>query len=310
MNNNKKRRIINNIDHDNTTIWGRYGIDNETRNNTAPAEIYEQYLVPAMFEPFARHLIQLCNIRSFDNILDVACGTGIASRLAIDYVDITVGKVVGIDINPVMLNLARRCSDGKDIEWEEGSATSLPFPNESFDLVVCQQGLQFFPDKLNALREMNRVLVGAPSNGDKDYGRGRLALSVWTSIKDSPGFHILEQLLQDTISHEAATIMQLPHSLPDSKELISLIKSAGFSKIMSKEITKTVSFPSVEEFVVGFTNGSMLANYFSDKKKVDDISRDKLLNRAKSELSQLVDEYDGKLSFPLSTRLVFANKNS
>ena len=170
MNNNKKRRIIiNNNDHDNTTIWGRYGINNEARNNTAPAEIYEQHLVPAMFEPFARDLIQLCNIRSSDKILDVACGTGILSRLAIDCVDITVGKVVGIDINPVMLDMARHCSAGKDIEWKEGSAMSLPFPNEFFDLVVCQQGLQFFPDRIKALKEMNRVLVGATSNRDKGY---------------------------------------------------------------------------------------------------------------------------------------------
>jgi ubiquinone/menaquinone biosynthesis C-methylase UbiE len=310
MNNEEKRRIINNIDHDNTTIWSKYGIDNQARNITAAAEIYEQHLVPAMFEPFARHLIQMCNIRGSDRILDVACGTGIVSRLAIDYVDSTVGKVVGIDINPIMLKVAHHCSVGKDIDWKQGSATSLPFPNESFDLLVCQQGLQFFPDRLKALTEMNRVLAGATANRDKDYGGGRLALSVWTSIKDSPGFHILERLLQDTISHEAATIMQLPHSLSDSKELISLLTAAGFSKIMSKEVTKTISFPSVEEFVSGFTNGSMLSSYFADKRQVDDISRDKLLNRTRSELSQFVDEYNGKLSFPLCTRFVFATKNS
>jgi ubiquinone/menaquinone biosynthesis C-methylase UbiE len=310
MNNDEKRRrtTINNIDH-NTTLWSKYGVDNEGRNNTA-AEIYEQRLVPAMFEPFARDLIQSCNIRCSDRILDVACGTGIVSRLAIDYVDITVGKVVGVDINPVMLNVARHYSAGKDIDWKQGSATSLPFPNEFFDLVVCQQGLQFFPDRLKALTEMNRVLVGATSNRDKDYACGRLVLSVWTSIKDSPGFSILEQLLQETISHEAAAIMQLPHSLSDTSELVSLVRAAGFGKILFKEVTKTISFPSVEEFVVGFTNGSMLASYFSDRKKVDDISQNKLLNRASRELSHFVDEHSGKLSFPLSTRLVFANKNS
>jgi ubiquinone/menaquinone biosynthesis C-methylase UbiE len=302
-----KKEEIDNIDH-NTTIWTKYGVDNEGRNNTA-AEIYEQHLVPAMFEPFARDLIQLCNIRRSDRILDVACGTGIVSRLAIDYVDVTLGKVVGVDINAVMLNVARHCSVGKDIDWKEGSVTSLPFPNEFFDLVVCQQGLQFFPDRLKALREMNRVLVGA-GNRDKDYGYGRLVLSVWTSIKDSPGFSILERLLQETISHEAATIMQLPHSLSDTSELVSLVRAAGFGEILSKKVTKTMSFPSIEEFVVGFTNGSMLASYFSDKKKVDDISRNKLLNSAIRELSQFVDEHSGKLSFPLSTRLVFANKKS
>ena len=306
--NKDKRRIIDNID-DNITIWTKYGINSQGRGNN-PSEIYEQHLVPAMFEPFARDLIQSCDIRRSDRILDVACGTGIVSRLAIDYVDVIEGKVVGADINPIMLNIARHCSAGKGIDWKEGSAMSLPFPNESFDLVICQQGLQFFPDRLKALTEMNRVLAGATGNKDKDCGYGRLVLSVWTSIKDSPGFHILERLLRETVSHEAATIMQLPHSVSDSTELISLVKAARFDEILSKEVTKTISFHSVEEFVVGFTNGSMLASYFSDKKKVDDVSRDKLLKGASRELSQFVDEPSGKLSFPLSTRLIFANKNS
>ena len=309
-NNEKGRRIMNNIDYNINTIWTKYGVDNnEGRTNTATAEIYKQHLVPAMFEPFARDLIQLCDIRRSDRILDVACGTGIVSRLAIDYVDVSVGKVVGVDINPIMLNIARHYSAGKSIDWKEGSAMSLPFLNESFDLVICQQGLQFFPDRLKALREMNRVLVGATHDrGDKDFGR--LVLSVWTSIKDSPGFHILERLLQETISHEAATIMRLPHSLSDSTELISVVKAAGFDKISSEKVTKTISFPSVEEFVVEYTNGSMLATYFSDKRKVDDISRNKLLNGASSELSQFVDERSGRLSFTLSTYLIFASKNS
>ncbi|MDQ4066593.1 MAG: hypothetical protein M3114_03285, partial [Thermoproteota archaeon] len=87
MDNNEKGRIMNNIDRNINTIWTKYGVDsNEGRINT-PAEIYEQHLVPAMFEPFARDLIQLCDIRRSDRILDVACGTGIVSRLAIDYVD-------------------------------------------------------------------------------------------------------------------------------------------------------------------------------------------------------------------------------
>jgi SAM-dependent methyltransferase len=190
----------------------------------------------------------------------------------------------------------------------------LPFPSESFDLVICQQGLQFFPDRTKALREMNRVLVRGSNRGYKRGGKGssygRLGLSAWTSIKGSPGFHILEQILQETISHGSATILQLPHSLSDSSTLVSLVRAAGFNKILSKEITKTISFPSVEEFVVGYTNGSMLASYFSDNKRVDDISKNKLLNRASSKLSPFVDEYTGKLSFPLSTHLIFAQKNS
>jgi len=310
MNNDEKRRTIDNVDDNISTLWNKYGVDDEAINNTA-AEIYERYLVPAMFEPFAKDLIQSCNIQRSNRILDVACGTGILSRLAVDYVDASVGKVVGVDINPVMLNMANRYSDGKNIEWKQGSAISLPFPDEFFDLVVCQQGLQFFPDRVKALNEMNRILVGSIQNGgNKELRCGKLALSVWTSIKDSPGFSILERLLEETIGHEAATIMHLPHSLSDCKELISLVRSAGFGKILSKGVTKTISFSSIEEFIIGYTNGSMLASYFSDNKKVDDISKNKLLNRANSELSPFVNEHTGKLSFPLSTSLIFASKNS
>jgi hypothetical protein len=104
--------------------------------------------------------------------------------------------------------------------------------------------------------------------------------------------------------------MHLPHSLSDTTELISLVKAAGFGEILSKEVTRTISFPSIEEFIVQFTSGSMLASYFSDKKKVDDISQDKLVKGAGRKLFQFVDEHSGKLSFPLRTRLVSANKNS
>jgi len=296
------------MNNDNT-IWTRYGIDYEGRDNT-PSEIYEQHLVPAMFEPFARDLIQLCNIKRYERILDVACGTGIVSRLAIDYVNASVGKVVGIDINPIMLNMARLCSTGRNIEWKEGSALSLPFPDGSFDLVICQQGLQFMPDRNKALREMNRVLISGSNIEDKHSSYGRLVLSVWTSIKDSPGFSILQRLLLETISNEAATILQLPHSLSDIKELVSLVRAAGFNKILSKEITKTISFPSVEGFVIGYTNGSMLASYFNDNENVDDISKNELLNRASSELSPFVNENTGMLSFPIRTCLIFADKYS
>lgn len=91
MNNDEKGRTINNIGDNISSIWTKYGIDHGASSNT-PAEIYEQRLVPTMFEPFAKDLIQLCNIQPSDRILDVACGTGIVSRLAIDYVDSSMGK--------------------------------------------------------------------------------------------------------------------------------------------------------------------------------------------------------------------------
>ncbi|AFU57403.1 putative methyltransferase type 11 [Candidatus Nitrososphaera gargensis Ga9.2] len=105
-------------------------------------------MVPTFFEPFARDLIQLSNLeQTSGSILDVACGTGILSYLVADSHNIIVRRVVvGIHVNPSMLRMARHSYSRKSIEWIEGSAISLPFPDdESFILVMCQQGLQFFP---------------------------------------------------------------------------------------------------------------------------------------------------------------------
>lgn len=91
--------------------------------------------------------------------------------------------------------------------------------------------------------------------------------------------------------------------------MISLVSAAGFDKILSKEVTNTISFDSVEEFVVRYTNGSMFGSSFSDQKRVDDITPDELLKTVSTGLEQFVDEHSGKLPFPPSTRLVSANKN-
>jgi ubiquinone/menaquinone biosynthesis C-methylase UbiE len=122
------------------------------------------------------------------------------------------------------------------LNGRKGPLCRCHFQMGSFDLAISQQGLQFMPDRNKALREMNRVLVNGSSNRrDKHSSYGRLVLSVWTSINDSPGISILQRLLRETISHEAATILQLPHSLTDISELVSLAGTAGFNKILSKK---------------------------------------------------------------------------
>src|SRR5262249_60545343 len=97
-----------------------------------------------------------------DRVVDVACGTGIVARIAAARVGPS-GVVVGVDLNPGMLNVARSVSltdsrSAAPIQWQEASADKLPFPGESFDIVYCQLGLQFFADRPAALREMRRVL--------------------------------------------------------------------------------------------------------------------------------------------------------
>ncbi len=113
-----------------------------------PAQAYESYFVPALFVPWTAVLLEHAAPRPGERVLDVACGTGVVARNAAPLVG-SEGKVAALDISPAMLDVARSlpAPAGARIDWHEGSALALPFPSEAFDLVLCQQGLQFFPDR-------------------------------------------------------------------------------------------------------------------------------------------------------------------
>ena len=119
-------------------------------------EVYERELVPAVFGVWAPILVELAQPRPGERVVDVACGTGIVARIAATSVGPT-GAVVGVDLNPGMLSVARSVVPTGSIQWQEASADKLPFPDGSFNVVYCQLGLQFFADRAAALREMRRV---------------------------------------------------------------------------------------------------------------------------------------------------------
>jgi SAM-dependent methyltransferase len=212
--------------------WTAYG--------GSAAEIYERHMVPAIFGPWAEDLVALAKPQPGERVLDVACGTGVVARLVAQSVGPS-GAVVGFDLNPGMLAVARALPPphGAQIEWREGNVSAMPFPDRTFDLVLCQQGLQFFPDRPGALREMHRVL---------GHG-GRLALSVWRPMQHSPGFAALATALGRTIAPEAASIIQGPFALGSADDLRTPITGAGFRDVVLRPATKGLRFPSPEEFV-------------------------------------------------------------
>jgi SAM-dependent methyltransferase len=130
-----------------STSWYQAGL-----GGSGP-EIYERSLVPAIFAPFAEGLVALAAPTSGARALDIACGTGVVTRALARRVGST-GRVVGLDLNAAMLAAARVVPSvpGTEIEWREGNALALPFPDQTFDIVTCQQGVQFFPDRAAGLR--------------------------------------------------------------------------------------------------------------------------------------------------------------
>jgi ubiquinone/menaquinone biosynthesis C-methylase UbiE len=122
-------------------------------------EIYERWLVGPLFKPWAEMTFDRLALSPGDRVLDIACGTGIVARVARERLG-DAGYVLGVDVNPDMLAVAR--SAAPSIDWREGNASALPLRDgEQFDVVVCQQGLQFFPDKAAAAGEMRRALATA-----------------------------------------------------------------------------------------------------------------------------------------------------
>src|SRR5262249_56846905 len=140
----------------------------------------------------------LAALQPGERVLDVACGTGVVARHAAQKVG-SAGHVTGLDLNPGMLAVARALPppSGAPITWVESSAVAMDVPEASCDVVLCQQGLQFFPDRPASLREMHRVLRSG----------GRLVLSVWSGIDRSPGFAVLAEALKHRISPEAGALM-------------------------------------------------------------------------------------------------------
>jgi ubiquinone/menaquinone biosynthesis C-methylase UbiE len=120
-------------------------------------EMYERWLVGPLFRPWAEVTFEELKLFPGDRVLDIACGTGIVARVARERLG-AAGYVVGIDINVEMLAVARTVAPG--IDWRVGNASGLPLhESEQFDVIVCQQGLQFFPDKRAAAAEMRRALA-------------------------------------------------------------------------------------------------------------------------------------------------------
>ena len=204
-----------------------------------PAETYERYFVPAMFAPWAQVLLERAAPQPGERVLDVACGTGVVARHVAPQVGPT-GAVVALDLNPAMLAVARSVppAEGAGIVWQEGSALALPFPEADFDLVLCQQGLQFFPDRAAALREMRRVL--RPD--------GRVGLSVNQALQANPVYEALYRAIARHLGTTAPAIAS-PFALGDADELHALFTAAGFQRVEVAPVTLTVRFPEPARFV-------------------------------------------------------------
>lgn len=259
---------------------------------TAPvvAENYERQLVPLLFQPWVDDLVGRVSPRPGERVLDAACGTGVVTR-AVARLAPPCDSVVGLDVNPDMLAVARRMTPnaGPAITWVRASATETGLRDAAVDVVLCQQGLQFFPDRLAALRELHRVL--APG--------GRIGLSVWCG-GIAPGYTpfipVFERYLPEPSG--AVGFVEAVFSLSDEGELRRLLSSAGFRDIRITRSTRTVRVAAPRAWAETFLAAAPISG-------IDEPTRSQIVADVTTALQRLVD--DTGLAFPLSAHIASAH---
>ena len=243
------------------------------------AELYEQALVGPLFEPWVEPLLAEVHLGSGDRLLDVACGTGIVGRLAKKRLGAS-GTVVAVDVNPQMLAVARRVDP--TIDWREGDAAALPLRDgEQFDLVLCQQGFQFFPDQAAAAWQMHRALVKS----------GRLGISTWRPDTEFP---VLRQLRSVAEKH-VGVINDRRHSLGDPGPLEAALRGAGFHDVRSQRLERTIRFSDGSTFVR--LNAMALVSMSAPSTPLGDDERERLVAAIALDSADLVRRHTDQAGF-------------
>jgi ubiquinone/menaquinone biosynthesis C-methylase UbiE len=253
---------------------------------------YERYLVPTFFAPCAGELLATAPPRPGERVLDLACGTGIVARRASAFAG--VGQVIGVDVNPAMISVARDVPQDPvgQIEWRTSDAHHIPLEADNIDLACCQQGLQFFSDPAAVIRELRRVV--APG--------GRLLLAVWRQLEHNPAFGVLSDVLERQVGHPAADMMRAPFRGPSPDELRDWLTNGGFPVVSLRIAAYLVRFPSVEEFLRQEAAGSPLAGPLGDANAT---SLTSLIADLEESMEHFVD--DQGVALPMQTWLILAH---
>jgi SAM-dependent methyltransferase len=261
-------------------------------NQLSFPQMYERWLVAPLFRPYAEITLDEVSLSNRDRVLDIACGTGIVARVARERLGDS-GSVVGVDVSPDMLAVARAVAPS--IDWRVGEASALPLGDgEQFDVVVCQQGLQFFPDKAAAAAQMRRALA----NG------GRVAVATWRSDDEIPFFRQLRGVAEQRLGN----IADQRYSYGDATALEALLRGAGFLNVQCKTISLAIRFDGRTPFLR--LNSMALVGMSAVGKQMGDEERRRVVEEIAAESLPVLQQFEtgSVFAFELSTNLATARR--
>jgi ubiquinone/menaquinone biosynthesis C-methylase UbiE len=214
-------------------------------------EIYDRFLVPLIFEPYALDLANRVHKIGPRNVLETAAGTGVltramASRLPAD------ARILATDLNPPMLDRAKtRQIDDTRIEWRQADALNLPFADRHFDIVTCQFGVMFFPDKAQGYKEALRVLKPG----------GSFLFSVWDKISENEFADVVTQALADYFPNDPPRFLaRTPHGYHEADRIRQELAAAGFAGVSIEAVDAISKASSALDPAIAYCQGTPLRN--------------------------------------------------
>lgn len=214
------------------------------------AQFYEQYMVPMVFAPYADDLVERVTAKPPGDVLETAAGTGVVTRKLAAATTNAPRALTATDLSQPMLELNRKLCQSAAVGFRVANAGELPFPEQSFDTVVCQFGAMFFPDRPHAYREARRVLRPG----------GRFLFNTWDRRETNDFANLAEAALAEYLpSHRPSFLARVPHGYHDVKSIERDVSSAGFeSPVSVQAVVRPSRAPSARHAAQAFVLGTPL----------------------------------------------------
>ena len=224
--------------------------------------IYDRYLGPLIFQPYAADLARRLAVTPAGGVLETAAGTGVLTR-ALTRALAQAVTIVATDLNQPMLDFAAQQAGTARVAWRQADALALPFDDRTFDVVVCQFGAMFFPDKRAAYREALRVLKPG----------GRFVFNVWDRIEENEFADVATQALAAVFPHDPPRFLaRTPHGYHDVARIRGELEAAAFTQIDSETIEHRSRAATFRDPAIGYCKGTPLRNEIEarDKGRLDE----------------------------------------